>query len=173
MEFLKHLTFGQHLNTRSYCIKFWIFSFSWILGQARDIILHSHTAALSGAGRWTCASQVAEAWPRSRVTNSSWFAQDHPAFITEVPCPGKTRSPWQPETVGYTASFFHVPAWFLCTCVHGLFATASFMPTCLPRMTVKVAHHLNPVPRPHARYSKLLFTPLAFAQAKNAFFYTP
>lgn len=48
-EFLKHLTSGQHLNTRSYCIKFWIFSFSWTSGQSRDIILHSHMAALRAA----------------------------------------------------------------------------------------------------------------------------
>lgn len=57
--------FGQHLKARSYCLKFWIFSFSWVSGIKGDIILHSHMAAL-GATSWHGLERAGDVYPDSQ-----------------------------------------------------------------------------------------------------------
>lgn len=153
--FLKHLTFLSTFNNQKLLHKilnFQLLLAIWKIWRYRSASPYVSPGSCllkwAGArGRWTCTFQGAKAWPRSRVTNSSWFAQNFPGFSAENPVSQET-----PQSLSNMDSWSLYLVLLLCTCLvpvvtcmYGLFPTASFMPTCLPRMTFKAAHHLNPV----------------------------
>lgn len=176
--FLKQLSFWSTcLNPRSYCIQFWSFSFSWVPGRSKipfctPIWQHGELPP----GR-VGAEAVSLHLPGSQGlalllgNQLALVCQDCPAFSTESPVSQETLGKLRPQ-VTLLVPFMPPPG----PCGH---ARMWPLPHCLlgahiPKMTSKAAHHLNPASPPsHAIYFKLLFTPLALAQTKGAFFYPP